>query len=285
MKRFAFALIASGSAALCSVCATAQTTLYGVRAEGELLRIDPATGAATPFANCGQSLETASGSSPYSQLETLFYAQPVTLPAGYRIRAMASIGAYRTALLLVSDEPGIPSLLARSETGSQIAPIIGPTGRTDLIGLAAFSESSVYALGTEAGGALCRVDSTTGAATLIGHGAYAGADCLAVLDGRLLACGSTLMEINVISGAATPIGATGYSDVRGIAVISRRECYPNCDPGGIPPLNVLDFNCFLNAFAFGAPYANCDESTTPPVLNVLDFNCFLNRFSAGCSAP
>jgi hypothetical protein len=60
-------------------------------------------------------------------------------------------------------------------------------------------------------------------------------------------------------------------------------CYANCDLSTIPPvLNVLDFNCFLNAFASGASYANCDDSTIPPVLNVLDFNCFLNRFAAGC---
>jgi len=63
-------------------------------------------------------------------------------------------------------------------------------------------------------------------------------------------------------------------------------CYPNCDHSTtIPFLNVLDFNCFLNAFSSGQTYANCDNSTTPPILNVLDFNCFLNKFSAGCSAP
>jgi hypothetical protein len=62
-------------------------------------------------------------------------------------------------------------------------------------------------------------------------------------------------------------------------------CYANCDNSTEPPvLNVLDFNCFLNAFNAGTPYANCDGSTTPPILNVLDFNCFLNRFTAaaGC---
>ena len=29
-------------------------------------------------------------------------------------------------------------------------------------------------------------------------------------------------------------------------------------------------------------YANCDESTSPPVLNVQDFTCFLQRYAAGC---
>jgi hypothetical protein len=60
-------------------------------------------------------------------------------------------------------------------------------------------------------------------------------------------------------------------------------CYVNCDRSTQPPLlNVLDFNCFLNAFAGGLPYANCDQSTAPPMLNVLDFNCFLNAFTRGC---
>ena len=61
-------------------------------------------------------------------------------------------------------------------------------------------------------------------------------------------------------------------------------CYANCDNSTTPPvLNVLDFGCFLNRFAANDTYANCDGSTTPPVLNVLDFGCFLNRFAAGCT--
>jgi hypothetical protein len=61
-------------------------------------------------------------------------------------------------------------------------------------------------------------------------------------------------------------------------------CYANCDGStATPALNVLDFACFLNAFASEQAYANCDESTTAPVLNVQDFACFLNKFAAGCS--
>jgi hypothetical protein len=71
------------------------------------------------------------------------------------------------------------------------------------------------------------------------------------------------------------------------------SCYANCDQSTTPPvLNAGDFSCFLNAFrAAGslplsgqiASYANCDQSTTPPVLNAGDFSCFLNRFRAGCN--
>ena len=63
-------------------------------------------------------------------------------------------------------------------------------------------------------------------------------------------------------------------------------CYANCDGSATPPyLNVNDFTCFLNKFAAGDMYANCDESfNPPPILNVNDFGCFLARFAAGCSA-
>jgi hypothetical protein len=60
-------------------------------------------------------------------------------------------------------------------------------------------------------------------------------------------------------------------------------CYANCDNSTTPPvLNVIDFTCFLQKFASGDPYANCDNSTTVPVLNVIDFTCFLQKFAAGC---
>ncbi len=39
---------------------------------------------------------------------------------------------------------------------------------------------------------------------------------------------------------------------------------------------------FLNTFARGESYANCDAPTTPPILTAGDFQCFLNQFAAGC---
>jgi hypothetical protein len=47
-------------------------------------------------------------------------------------------------------------------------------------------------------------------------------------------------------------------------------------------LNVGDFTCFLQRYAAGESYANCDGSTQPPVLNVGDFTCFLQSYAAGC---
>ena len=64
---------------------------------------------------------------------------------------------------------------------------------------------------------------------------------------------------------------------------ANRFCYANCDQSTNPPiLNILDFNCFLNRYTAGHPYANCDGSTSAPTLNILDFNCFLNRYTQGC---
>jgi hypothetical protein len=60
-------------------------------------------------------------------------------------------------------------------------------------------------------------------------------------------------------------------------------CYANCDESTDPPvLNVADFGCFLGRYAANDPYANCDGSTEPPVLNVADFGCFLSKYAAGC---
>ena len=60
-------------------------------------------------------------------------------------------------------------------------------------------------------------------------------------------------------------------------------CYANCDNSTEPPvLTVGDFTCYLQRFAAGDPWANCDGSTTAPALNVADFTCFLQRFATGC---
>jgi hypothetical protein len=68
-----------------------------------------------------------------------------------------------------------------------------------------------------------------------------------------------------------------------VPISSGPICYANCDQSTDPPvLNVADFSCFITRFAAGDPYANCDGSTIAPILNVGDFSCFLTRFAAGC---
>jgi WD40 repeat protein len=113
-----------------------------------------------------------------------------------------------------------------------------------------------------------------------------------IADGALLReydreTGTGLFPIMPI--AVSPDGRSfGYGRQDSTIVMARNPfapsvCYANCDQSTTPPvLNVGDFTCFLQRFASGDPYANCDSSTAPPVLNVGDFTCFLGRFAAGC---
>jgi hypothetical protein len=81
-------------------------------------------------------------------------------------------------------------------------------------------------------------------------------------------------------------------DMLTVKYLQDAPCYANCDQSSVPPvLNVDDFTCFINRFAGATTlpqqeqvghWANCDQSTVAPVLNVDDFTCFINRFAAGC---
>jgi hypothetical protein len=58
------------------------------------------------------------------------------------------------------------------------------------------------------------------------------------------------------------------------------SCHANCDFSTTPPIvNVLDFACFVNRFAAGDPFCDCDHNNA---LNVNDFICFQAEFAAGC---
>jgi hypothetical protein len=79
------------------------------------------------------------------------------------------------------------------------------------------------------------------------------------------------------------VANTGYDDSDSNFTIAT-PCYANCDQSTAPPiLNANDFQCFLNKYAAGDTTANCDGSTVPPVLTANDFSCFLNAFAAGCT--
>jgi hypothetical protein len=111
-------------------------------------------------------------------------------------------------------------------------------------------------------------------------------------SGSVLACNDdscglqSRVSFAAISGHSYLIRVGGYNGASGTGdiTISCTGCYANCDNSTTPPiLNVQDFSCFLNRYSANDPWANCDGSTTAPVLNVNDFTCFLNRFAAGCS--
>jgi hypothetical protein len=96
---------------------------------------------------------------------------------------------------------------------------------------------------------------------------------------------SGVLTISSGFGTGFGIGTFGNADFDNWVVrpSGGTGCYANCDQSTVPPiLNVGDFTCFLQRFAAGESYANCDNSTVPPMLNVGDFTCFLQRFAAGC---
>jgi photosystem II stability/assembly factor-like uncharacterized protein len=90
------------------------------------------------------------------------------------------------------------------------------------------------------------------------------------------------LRIDTVANTITA-GTYGRGTFRATLPVPPPACYANCDNSTAPPiLNVADFTCFLQRFAAGDPYANCDNSTQQPVLNVADFTCFLQKYAAGC---
>jgi hypothetical protein len=290
--------------------------LYGLRANGDTFGINPSSGQATLLGNCGYEANAAVGQvidngrwgyasyiyaaggagAGADQIVSLSGAGSVLStietsgrPTEYNVRGLALVGS-TFVVVLHSDAPGAVDLLAQIDT-SGVYSVLGPTGRTDLRGLAWSPLGVLYALGTGGGGTLCVVTLGTGVATPIGGGGFGDAHAIGFASGgQLLACGSNLLAVNTATGATTVIGPTGVSGITGLAILN--FCYADCAAGGAPPrLNVQDFSCFLQRFAYSASlspaeqvvsYPNCDGSTAAPVLNVADFTCFLQRFAEGC---
>lgn len=283
----------------------AQSVLYGVSSGGDLIRIDPGTGAGTLIGNCGFGSNDAcadnaghilSGGGPADQIIAIdpatgagsIFLNTTGRPFGYGIRGMAVTPSNVLYAVLSSADISVIDTLARIDMTTGAYTVIGPTGRTDLQALASSPTGDLYALGINQGGQLFRLDPTTGAGTLVGGGGMGG-DTQALTfmpDGALYASRTNLLRIDPATGIATLVGATGASDLRGMAVLTAGgppPCYANCDGStAIPLLNVADFTCFLQKFSLGDPYANCDGSTVAPVLNVADFTCFLQKYAVGC---
>jgi hypothetical protein len=195
-------------------------------------------------------------------------------------------------LVFINRSTGVTTNIGAANAGTQIGGLeFNPRNNT------------LYGIDDSNGGRLVSIAVGTGAITVIGATGIAGADCngLAVTDDGFLwtinATTEQLLRINPTTGAATVVGPTGGLFGAGFGMAARLTrpapaCYANCDQSTTPPvLNAGDFTCFLSQFrADGslplagqiAAYSNCDQSTTAPVLNAGDFTCFLNRFRAGC---
>ena len=276
----------------------AQTVLYGIDATGSLVRIDKATGAGTIVGPIGIAGGNAAAADSHGRIFThssasdmLVQVDPATgagtvflsltgRPIGYGIRGMAFDGQDRLFVAMSRAETTTIDLLATIDMTTGAYTSVGPTGRTDIQGLAFSPTGVLYAAGIFGG--LYSLDTATGAGTVIG-GSFQGDDQAIEFDtdGTLYCARINLRTVNLASGASTMVGPIGaVSDLRGLAMVRTSTCYANCDEStGTPLLNVNDFICFQARFAAGEPYADCDQSTT---LNVNDFVCFQSAFAAGC---
>jgi hypothetical protein len=67
-----------------------------------------------------------------------------------------------------------------------------------------------------------------------------------------------LYKINTTTGAATLVGTTAVANLLGLAFVPT-PCYANCDSStSNPVLTANDFQCFLNRFVSNESYADCD---------------------------
>jgi trimeric autotransporter adhesin len=84
-------------------------------------------------------------------------------------------------------------------------------------------------------------------------------------------------------GYFNTVGAGALQGARGVAQLvgCQSQCYADCDNSGStsPRLNVDDFTCFINRYAIGDPYVDCNADG---LRNIADFHCFLARFAEGC---
>jgi hypothetical protein len=253
------------------------TTLYGIsNPANQLGTLDPATGTFTAIATISGD---GAGETNWSGLSFD--------PSTNTMYASASAGAGLNNLYTINLATGATSL---------VAPMSDPAALFIDIAFSATGDLYTHDIVADT---LVSVNKQTGQTTVIGptglNANFAqGMDfdwATNTLYGTVyVGTGvGSFVSFNLATGAATVLAdTTAWNAEMEMAVQSAAgsTCYANCDHStNVPFLNVLDFNCFANAFASGQSYANCDNSTSPPVLNVLDFNCFANAFSTGCSAP
>jgi hypothetical protein len=88
-------------------------------------------------------------------------------------------------------------------------------------------------------------------------------------------------EFGTVGAGPWPV-PPGQGSALGIAqwVGCHNQCYADCDNSRVAPrLNVEDFSCFIQKFAYGNPYVDCNQDG---IRDVQDFHCFIERFMENC---
>jgi hypothetical protein len=90
---------------------------------------------------------------------------------------------------------------------------------------------------------------------------------------------SGLFQINTTTAAATLMAPGNFSAIEYVEN-GAPLCYANCDDSTTPPvLSPNDFMCFFNWFALGDTRANCNGVHG---FQADDFICFVNSYASGC---
>jgi hypothetical protein len=233
----------------------------------QLLRIDPTTGATTVIGPLGATLMHGLEYNPSD--DTLYGVAPTG--------------------------PGPIATLYRVNPATGAATVIANVSTTGNFNLAYDSTVGVMYAAEIFSQNLYKLNLSTGAVTLIGSFGAPGMPFPQVGCGMafdpvlgLFATDNTgiagqanlLYKINTATGAATLVGITATANLLGLAFVPA-PCYANCDAStSNPVLTANDFQCFLNRFAAGESYANCDGVGG---LTANDFQCFLTAYAVGCS--
>ncbi len=149
--------------------------------------------------------------------------------AHWVVAAAAAFGlsASADAALLATDWSFEDSQLYRIDTATASVTLIGATGQARMIGLVVDTDGTVYAISEEAQSKLWTLNSSTGAATLVGSLGFnlqEGDMTIDPLTGQMFVAdgtGDKLYTVNKSTGAASLVGAFGSDgrDVSGLQFI------------------------------------------------------------------
>jgi DNA-binding beta-propeller fold protein YncE len=284
----------------------AQMLLASDVTNGNLLRLNPQTGASTVIGPFGLGL--VSGMAYDTQRGILFGVTTstnnlVTInPATGAATIVGPLGA--TLMHGFEYNPDDDTLYGIGGTANnrtmyridrvtglatQIGTVLGPSSYT-IVYDSTLSVMYAAAIPTQT---LHRINMATGALTLIGQFGAPGMPIPQVGLGMafdpalgLFATDNTassansnpFYRINTATGQATLVGIVpGPVNLLGLAFVPEAGCYPDCDGDGL--LTLADFGCFQTKFGLGDLYADCDGDA---LLTLADFGCFQTKFGLGC---
>ena len=219
--------------------AIADTMLYALRYNGDLLSVNKQSGQAQFVGNCGFGTNAAASDSlnrifsiDSDAQDRLIQIDPET-GAGSIVLGVAHLAGYPNygprgiafdsndnLYVTLGRQPGDPGLLATVDMQAGQYALVGETGVV-LQGLAFGPDDNLYGMSVGDEGTLYTLDTATGDATLIG-GSAIWPDNQTIefdTDGTLFCARHNLKTLDPATGAATLIGPTGFDDIRGLAII------------------------------------------------------------------